>query len=274
MLSLDQLTDTPLFVFAGPCVIESEALCLRVGETVRDACVELGLRYVFKASFDKANRSSGASFRGQGLDEGLGIIERVGRKLGVPTITDVHLPEQAAAVGQVCDVLQVPAFLARQTDLLHAVGKTGRVVHVKKGQFMAPAEMKNVVAKLAEVGNEQVVLCERGTFFGYGALVNDFTGLAAMHAATGKPVCFDVTHSTQQPAGQGTQSGGNPKYSPLLARAAVAAGVDGMFVECHPDPATAKSDAASMVPLDVVPQLLRECRDLAALRSNFTVSVE
>ena len=273
MLTLAELTDAPLFIFAGPCVIESEELCLRVGETVRDACAELGLRYVFKASFDKANRSSGGSFRGQGIDEGLAILERVGAKLGVPTVTDVHLPSQAATVGQVCDVLQVPAFLARQTDLLHAVGETGRIVHVKKGQFMAPAEMKNVVQKLAEVGNEQVVLCERGTFFGYGALVNDFTGLAAMHELTGKPVCFDVTHSTQQPAGQGTQSGGNPKYSPLLARAAVAAGVDGLFVECHPNPAEALSDAASMLPLDVIPELLHECRNLAQLRETFSVRV-
>lgn len=272
MLTLAELTDSPLFIFAGPCVIESEELCLRIGETLRDACAELGLRYVFKASFDKANRSSGGSFRGHGVEEGLAILERVGKKLGVPLITDVHLPEQAAPVAEVCDILQVPAFLARQTDLLHAVGSTGRIAHVKKGQFMAPAEMRNVVRKLADAGSEQVVLCERGTFFGYGALVNDFTGLKVMADTTGKPVCFDVTHSTQQPAGQGTQSGGNPAFSPLLARAAVAAGVDGLFVECHPDPKNARSDAASMLPMSVVPTLLRECRDLAELRRSFAIS--
>jgi 2-dehydro-3-deoxyphosphooctonate aldolase (KDO 8-P synthase) len=256
--------DCPLFIFAGPCAIESYDLCMMVGEQVKAICDDLGLAYVFKGSFDKANRTSGSSPRGPGMEAGLKVLEKVGAALGVPTMTDVHESPQAAAVGQVCDVLQVPAFLARQTDLLHACGKTGKTIHVKKGQFMAPSEMANPVAKLADVGCDDVVLCERGTFFGYGRLVNDMTALREMRRL-GKPVSFDATHSTQRPAGQGDKSGGDPTATPLLARAAVAAGVDGLFIECHPEPSEALSDAASMVRLDGMRKLLTDCTRIEAL---------
>ena len=266
---IDQLIQrgrAPLFVIAGPCVIESYELCLEVGRHVKGVCERLGLAYVFKASFDKANRSSNASFRGPGLEGGLKILERIKAELGVPVLTDVHETHHAEAAGKVVDVLQVPAFLARQTDLLLACGRTGKVVNVKKGQFMAPAEMKLAVEKVRSTGNGNVMLTERGTFFGYGRLVNDFTGLAVMKGF-GQPVVFDVTHSTQQPAGLGTSSGGNPEFSPLLARAAVASGaVDGLFLECHPDPRNAKSDAATMLGLGEVEPWLRACKEIAGLR--------
>ena len=252
-----------MFLFAGPCVIESRDTCLRIGEAVKASADAHGFGYTFKASFDKANRSSGGSFRGLGLDEGLRVLEDVGRTLGVGTITDVHLPDQAAPVAEVCSVLQIPAFLARQTDLLVACAATGKTIHVKKGQFMAPAEMRNVIDKLADAGGDDVILCERGTFFGYGRLVNDMTALRVMRGL-GKPVSFDVTHSTQRPAGEGSASGGDPSLAPLLARAAVAAGVDGLFLECHPDPKSARSDAASMLPLGVVDGLLGDCARIAA----------
>ena len=256
---------TPLFVIAGPCVIESREVCLTVGETMRAACDEAGVAYVFKASFDKANRTSGGSFRGPGMEGGLRVLEEVGRELGVATLTDVHLPDQAAVAGEVVDVLQVPAFLARQTDLLAACGATGRAVNIKKGQFMAPAEMRTAAEK---VGGDKVLLTERGTFFGYGRLVNDFAGLPIL-AATGRPVVFDATHSTQTPAGLGGTSGGNPSLAPVLARAAVAAGVDGVFIECHPDPADAQSDAASMMRLADVPRLVGQLAELARLRAGW-----
>ena len=250
-----------LFIIAGPCVIESEDLCLRVAEHVSTICRRLGLGFVFKASFDKANRSSHASFRGLGVQEGLAILQSVKRKLGVALLTDVHEPAQAAMAAEVVDVLQVPAFLARQTDLLAACGASGRSVNIKKGQFMSPAEMGNAVAKVRGAGTSQVWLTERGTFFGYNRLVNDFTALPQMQAL-GCPVIFDITHSTQQPGGLGTASGGNPKYSPLLGRAAVAAGVDGIFLECHPDPKNARSDAATVLDLNDVESLLAQCARL------------
>ena len=256
---------TPLFVIAGPCVIESRELCLQIGGAVRAACDDAGLAYVFKASFDKANRSSGGSFRGPGIDGGLKILAEVGRELGVATLTDVHLPSQAAVAAEAVDVLQVPAFLARQTDLLAACGATGRAVNVKKGQFMAPAEMATAAAK---VGHGRVMLTERGTFFGYGRLVNDFAGLRDL-GRLGFPVVFDATHSTQTPASEGGRSGGDPSLAPVLARAAVAAGVEGVFLECHPDPAEAESDAASMMPLGEVPRLIGQLADLARLRAGW-----
>jgi 2-dehydro-3-deoxyphosphooctonate aldolase (KDO 8-P synthase) len=252
-------------------VLETLELGMQVGRAVRDACRERGLAYIFKASFDKANRSSNASFRGPGLEGGLKILERIKGELGVPVLTDVHETHHAEAAGRVVDVLQVPAFLARQTDLLLACGRTGKVVNVKKGQFMAPAEMKLAVEKVRSTGNGNVMLTERGTFFGYGRLVNDFTGLAVM-ARFGKPVVFDVTHSTQQPAGLGTTSGGNPEYTPLLARAAIATGcVDGLFLECHPDPRNAKSDAATMLGLGEVEPSLRACKEIAGLRAGWGI---
>lgn len=258
-----------LFVIAGPCVIESAEICVAVGERMKRVCDKLGLAYIFKASFDKANRSSNSSFRGPGLQDGLVVLERVKKDLGVPVLTDVHEAAQAPIAAKVVDVLQVPAFLARQTDLLLACGQTGRYVNVKKGQFMSPAEMGNAVEKIKSTGNDRILLTERGTFFGYNRLVNDFTGLAVMKEF-GCPVAFDITHSTQQPAGMGTQSGGNPKYSPLLARAAVAAGVDGLFLECHPDPKHAKSDAATVLGLDQVETLLTQVKQLADLRKSWT----
>jgi 2-dehydro-3-deoxyphosphooctonate aldolase (KDO 8-P synthase) len=226
------------------------------------------LGYVFKASFDKANRSSVSSFRGLGLHEGLTILQNVKRKLGVALLTDVHEPAQAAVAAEVVDVLQVPAFLARQTDLLAACGRSGRTVNVKKGQFMSPAEMGNAVDKVRSAGATQVWLTERGTFFGYNRLVNDFTALPQMRAF-GCPVIFDITHSTQQPGGLGSSSGGNPQYSPLLARAAVAAGADGIFLECHPDPKNAKSDASTVLSLQSVEALLVQMQQIAALRKNW-----
>lgn len=273
-----------LFLLAGPCVIESQEQCLRIGEHVKRVCDKLGITYVFKASFDKANRSSVSGFRGPGLTDGLVVLEKVKRELGVPVLTDVHDASQPAIAAKVVDILQVPAFLARQTDLLIACAQTGKTVNVKKGQFMSPAEMGNAIEKIREgaggwglgAGGSKnpptpetrnpkpdthppILLTERGTFFGYNRLVNDFTGLAVMKSFN-VPVVFDVTHSTQQPAGMGNQSGGNPQYSPLLARAAIATGcVDGLFLECHPDPKNAKSDAATMLSLEDVEPILSDC---------------
>jgi len=251
-------------------VLESLELGLHVGRVCRDACRTHGLSYVFKASFDKANRSSLASPRGPGLERGLSWLERIGRELGVPVTTDIHDPEQAAPVARVADLVQIPAFLCRQTDLLSAAGKAaaanGRGVNVKKGQFMAPAEMIGAVRKLAEAGCDNTMLTERGTFFGYHRLVNDFIGLGdlmELPAPDGPPpVCFDCTHSTQLP-GAGEQTGGRPERAPLLARAAVAAGVHALFVECHPEPAGSLSDAATQQPLDRLPALLAS---LASIR--------
>jgi 2-dehydro-3-deoxyphosphooctonate aldolase (KDO 8-P synthase) len=248
-----------LLLIAGPCVIESLEQCLKIGTQVAQLCRELRVDYVFKASFDKANRSSGASFRGPGLEDGLVVLDRVRREIGVPVLTDVHEPSQATPAGQVVDVLQVPAFLSRQTDLLVACARTGKTVNVKKGQFMSPQEMGLAVEKVRQAGGGDLWLTERGTFFGYNRLVNDFTGLATM-AGLGVPVIFDASHSTQQPGAQGSSSGGTPEMTPLLARAAVATGVvSGLFIECHPDPPSARSDAATMLPLDAVGPLLRAC---------------
>lgn len=258
---------SPLAIIAGPCVAESYDLCLRIGEQVRDRCAQLGFSYIFKASYDKANRTSIHSARGPGLDAGLKMIEDVGRKLGVPTTTDIHEPSHAAPAGQAIDLLQIPAFLCRQTDLLVAAGATGRAINVKKGQFVSPGEMKNVVEKLVEAtakANEpRIMLTERGTFFGYNRLVNDFIGVGDM-MDLGWPVCFDVTHSTQQPgAGAGgTKSGGRPERTPLLARAAVAAGVQCLFIETHPDPKSALSDGATMLPVEKTLSLLGELAQL------------
>lgn len=260
----------PLVVIAGPCVLESRELGLSIGRVVRDACRELGLGYVFKASYDKANRSSIRSPRGPGLERGVEWLAGIGRELGVPTTTDIHEPDQAGPVAAAIDLLQIPAFLCRQTDLLMAAGeaaaKHGRGVNVKKGQFMSPGEMGGAVKKMGEAGCSNSMLTERGTFFGYGRLVNDFLGLGdlmTLKAEGGSPpVCFDVTHSTQTP-GTGETTGGRPDRAPLLARAAVAAGVHAVFIECHPEPSKAMSDASTMLKLETVPGLLRT---LAAIR--------
>jgi 2-dehydro-3-deoxyphosphooctonate aldolase (KDO 8-P synthase) len=277
MLPPDYLTRSPLFLIAGPCVIESVEQCLLIARHVKGVCDHLGIAYVFKASFDKANRSANSSFRGPGLEDGLVVLKRVKEQVGVPVLTDIHEPEQALEAATVVDILQVPAFLARQTDLLHAVGRTGAAVNIKKGQFMSPQEMGNAIDKVKSARPElapgtvqltpraPIVLTERGTFFGYNRLVNDFTGLSVMKSF-GVPVVFDVTHSTQQPAGMGNASGGSPQYAPLLARAAVATGcVNGLFLECHPDPKNAKSDVATMLGLDAVEPLLEKCVDIAAI---------
>ena len=239
----------PLLVIAGPCVIDDERLCLGIAETLSAIAATLPIRVVFKASFDKANRTSATAFRGLGLDEGLAVLDRVRRATGLPVTTDVHLPEQAAAAGRVCDLLQIPAFLCRQTDLLLAAAATGRAVNVKKGQFVAPGDMKHAVAKLLAGGCRDVLLCERGTFFGYGRLVNDFAGLLTMRAL-GVPVIFDATHSVQQPASRGDSTGGDRTLVEPLARAAAAVGIDGLFLETHPDPDSSPSDGPNMVPLD------------------------
>lgn len=246
---------TPLFAIAGPCVIESEETTLFVAETLAAVARRLGILLIFKSSFDKANRSSDKSFRGLGMEEGLRILEKVRDETGLPVITDVHEPAQVAAVAQVVDLLQTPAFLARQTDFIASVAASGKPVNIKKAQFMAPADMKQVVVKARNAaiaaGHEPdaFLLCERGTSFGYNTLVSDMRGLSIM-ADTGCPVVFDATHSVQQPGGLGERSGGQREYVPLLARAAVAAGVAGVFMETHPDPDTALSDGPNALPLD------------------------
>ena len=250
----------PLLLIAGPCVIEAESLCLEIADVLAEIARQLPVQVVFKASYDKANRTSAAAFRGLGIDEGLAVLDRVRATTGLPVTTDVHLPEQASAAGQVCDMLQVPAFLCRQTDLLLAAAATGKAVNVKKGQFVAPGDMRHVVAKLLAGGCRDVLLCERGTFFGYGRLVNDFAGLLAMRAL-GVPVIFDATHSVQQPASLGESTGGDRGLVEPLARAAAAVGVDGLFFETHPDPDASPSDGPTMVPLGrlrgVVERVLR-----------------
>lgn len=237
-----------LLVIAGPCVIESESLVLEIAHALREIAAARPIQLVFKASFDKANRTSLASFRGPGLDEGLRILRHVTRDTGLPVTTDIHESFQAAPAGEVCDLLQIPAFLARQTDLLIAAAKTGRAVNVKKGQFLAPWDMKQVVAKLNGSGCRNVLLCERGTFFGYGRLVNDMRALPQMREL-GTPVIFDATHSVQEPGGLGAATGGNRTMVEPLARAATAIGIDGLFFETHPDPDSAPSDGPNTIPL-------------------------
>ena len=249
---------SPLMWICGPCVIESHDLTLQIAERLKQYSETLKIPVVFKASFDKANRTSGKSFRGPGIQDGLKTLDAVKRQFGFPVTTDIHECSQAKVAAEVCDILQVPAFLARQTDLLEACGETGRVVNVKKGQFMAPWDMKNVVAKLAEVGNRRVLLTERGSTFGYGMLVNDMRAIPWMQE-TGAPAIFDATHSVQKPGALGDRTGGIREMIPFLARAAVAAGCDGVFLETHPRPDEAKSDGPNAMPLDELPDLFRVC---------------
>ncbi|KQT07839.1 2-dehydro-3-deoxyphosphooctonate aldolase [Methylobacterium sp. Leaf399] len=239
----------PFVLISGPCQLESLEHARMMAEGIAAACAPTGTPFIFKASYDKANRSSISTERGLGLDEGLRILDRIGREFGCPVLTDVHDAGQCSAAAEVCHVLQIPAFLCRQTDLLLAAGRTGRAVNVKKGQFLAPWDMGNVAAKIASTGNENILLCERGTSFGYNTLVTDFRGLPTMER-TGYPVVFDATHSVQQPGGQGTTSGGQREFAPVLARAAVAVGVSGLFIETHQDPDNAPSDGPNMIPLD------------------------
>ena len=255
--------DRPLFLIAGPCVVESEALQMEVAGRLKEITTALGVPFVFKSSFDKANRSSGASFRGPGLEQGLRILEHVRRELGVPILTDVHDASQVAEVAAVVDVLQTPAFLCRQTDFIRAVAQSGRPVNIKKGQFLAPHDMKNVIEKARAAAREKglaedrFLVCERGASFGYNNLVSDMRSLAILRE-TGAPVVFDVTHSVQLPGGQGTRSGGQREFVPVLARAAIAAGIAGVFMETHPDPDKALSDGPNAVPLGRMQALLEQ----------------
>ena len=251
--------DKPVFLIAGPCVAESEALCVDVAGQMKEICAALGVPYIFKASYDKANRSSGKSFRGHGMAAGLKMLEAVRAQIGVPVLTDVHTEDEVPEVAAVVDVLQTPAFLCRQTDFIHAVAASGKPVNIKKGQFLAPADMKNVVDKAREAsgGADTIMVCERGASFGYNNLVSDMRSLAIMRE-TGCPVVFDATHSVQLPGGQGTASGGQREFVPLLARAAVAAGIAGLFMETHPDPAQALSDGPNAWPLPKMKALLEQ----------------
>jgi 2-dehydro-3-deoxyphosphooctonate aldolase (KDO 8-P synthase) len=246
----------PLLVIAGPCVLEDEVLALSIARHLRQIAEDLALPMIFKASFDKANRTSLNSYRGPGLERGLGILARVKESVGLPITTDIHQPSQASAVGEICDLIQIPAFLARQTDLLLAAAATGRPVHVKKGQFLAPWDMKHVIDKLEAGGCTNILLGERGSFFGYGRLVNDMRAIPQMQAL-GVPVIFDATHSVQEPGGLGAASGGNRMMVEPLARAATALGADGLFFETHPDPDSAPSDGPNMIPLDQFHGVLR-----------------
>jgi 2-dehydro-3-deoxyphosphooctonate aldolase (KDO 8-P synthase) len=256
--------DRPMFLIAGPCVVESQALQVDVAGKLKEITGALGIPFVFKSSYDKANRSSHASFRGPGMDEGLRILAEVKRQVGVPVLTDVHDEDEIATVAAVVDVLQTPAFLCRQTDFIQAVARAGRPVNIKKGQFLAPGDMTQVVAKAkAASGTDNIMVCERGASFGYHNLVSDMRSLAIMRD-TGCPVVFDATHSVQLPGGQGTSSGGEREFVPVLARAAVAAGISGLFMETHPDPAKALSDGPNAWPLPRMKALLETLKDLDA----------
>lgn len=258
--------DQPLFLIAGPCVIESEQMAMDTAGRLKEICAAAGVNFIYKSSYDKANRSSGTSFRGLGMDEGLRILAEVKKQIGVPVITDIHGIDEIAAVSAVADVLQTPAFLCRQTDFIQAVAASGRPVNIKKGQFLAPGDMKNVVAKAkaANGGADTIMVCERGVSFGYNTLISDMRGLAIMRE-TGCPVVFDATHSVQQPGGQGDRSGGQREFVPVLARAAVASGIAGLFAETHPDPAKALSDGPNAWPLHLMQELLETLRDIDAL---------
>ncbi len=247
--------DQPFFLISGPCVIESEQLALETAGALKAMAGELGIPFIYKSSFDKANRSSTESFRGLGIEKGLQILEKVKKELGVPVLTDVHEDTPLGEVASVVDVLQTPAFLCRQTNFIQNVARQGLPVNIKKGQFLAPWDMDNVVAKAREVGNDRIMVCERGVSFGYNTLVSDMRGLAVMRR-TGCPVVFDATHSVQQPGGRGTASGGQREFVPVLARAAIAAGVSGLFMETHPDPEQALSDGPNAWPMPMMRELL------------------
>ena len=258
--------DQPFFLIAGPCVIESKQLALDTAGQLKEICAGLGIPFIFKSSYDKANRSSGSSFRGLGMSEGLNILSEVRRQIGVPVLTDVHAIEEIAEVAAAVDVLQTPAFLCRQTDFIHAVATSGKPVNIKKGQFLAPWDMKNVVdkAKAANGGADNIMVCERGVSFGYNNLVSDMRSLAVMRD-TGCPVVFDATHSVQLPGGQGTKSGGQREFVPVLARAAIATGIAGIFMETHPNPEVALSDGPNAWPLPRMKELLTTLKAIDTL---------
>ena len=258
--------DQPLFLIAGPCVIESEDMTLRVAEELKNVCIKLGVPFIFKSSFDKANRSSNSTFRGFGMEEGLRILEKVKAQFDLPVLTDIHTTDQVKPVSEIVDVLQTPAFLCRQTDFITAVAKSGRPVNIKKGQFLAPGDMSQVVNKAKEAnGNkDNIMVCERGVSFGYNTLVSDMRSLSIMRE-TNCPVVFDATHSVQQPGGKGDRSGGQSEHVPLLARAAVASGISGVFMETHPNPKEALSDGPNAVPLSHMSELLGTLKDIDEL---------
>ena len=253
--------DLPFVLIAGPCQIESEAHAFEMADALRTMAQAAGVGLIYKSSFDKANRTSAGAQRGVGIVRGLQILAAVRERYQIPVLTDVHAPEQCDPAAEAVDVLQIPAFLCRQTDLLLAAGETGRAVNVKKGQFLAPWDMAHVAAKIASTGNESILLTERGTSFGYNTLINDFRGLPVM-AATGYPVVYDATHSVQQPGGLGGASGGQREFAPVLARAALAVGVAALFIECHPDPDHAPSDGPTMIPLSAMPALIARLKAL------------
>ena len=256
--------ELPFVLIAGPCQIELRGHALEVAAALRELSASTGVPLIYKSSFDKANRTSAAAARGVGMAQGLAILAEVRERTGLPTLTDVHAPEQCAAAAEAVDVLQIPAFLCRQTDLLLAAGATGRAINVKKGQFLAPWDMAHVAAKIAGTGNHNILLCERGASFGYNTLVSDMRALPIM-ARTGYPVVFDATHSVQQPGGQGASSGGEREFAPVLARAALAVGVAAVFIETHPDPDHAPSDGPNMIPLREMPALVRRLKAFDAL---------
>ena len=257
----------PFALITGPCQLESRDHAFMMAEKIAEACAKSGTQFIFKASYDKANRSSINTERGLGIEEGLRILSDIRAAFGCPILTDVHEAAQCQTAGTVVDILQIPAFLCRQTDLLLAAGKTGRAINVKKGQFLAPWDMQNVADKIASTGNDQILLCDRGTSFGYNTLVSDFRGLPIM-ANTGYPVVFDATHSVQQPGGQGNTSGGQREFAPVLARAACAVGIAALFIETHQDPDTAPSDGPNMIPIDQMGNLIKELRGFDALRKS------
>jgi len=267
LLDFEVGIEQPFFLIAGPCVIESESLAMETASYLKKACAELDINFVYKSSFDKANRTSGESFRGLGIEEGLRILEKVKTELTVPVLTDVHEDTPIDEVAAVVDVLQTPAFLVRQTNFILNVCKQGLPVNIKKGQFQAPWDMKSVVEKAKSTGNKQIMICERGTSFGYNTLVSDMRGLASMRS-TGCPIVFDATHSVQQPGGHGNSSGGEREMVPVLARAAVAAGVAGIFMETHPDPRHAKSDSSNSMPIDKMSNLLRSLKEIDRVTKN------
>lgn len=256
--------DQPLFLIAGPCVVESEAMAMDTAGRLKEITDKLGIPFIYKSSYDKANRTSHASYRGPGIDKGLEILAKVKKTIGVPVLTDVHEDSPMAEVASVVDVLQTPAFLCRQTNFIQNVAKQGKPVNIKKGQFLAPWDMNNVVEKAKATGNEQIMVCERGTSFGYNYLVSDMRALVVMRD-TGCPVVFDATHSVQMPGGQGSKSGGQREFVPALARAAVAVGISGIFMETHPDPEKALSDGPNSWPLDKMPELLETLKEIDVL---------
>ncbi|MGL4728866.1 MAG: 3-deoxy-8-phosphooctulonate synthase [Bosea sp. (in: a-proteobacteria)] len=264
----------PLALIAGPCQMESRSHALEMAVALKEMAHKLGIGLIYKSSFDKANRTSAAGARGIGLAQALPIFAEIRETFGLPTLTDIHEREQCGPVAQVCDILQIPAFLSRQTDLLVAAAETGRIINVKKGQFLAPWDMKNVVAKVTGAGNANVLVTERGASFGYNTLVTDFRSLPIMAAQTGAPVIFDATHSVQQPGGQGTSSGGQREFVPVLARAAVAVGVAGVFIETHPDPDNAPSDGPNMVPLKALPALIEELMAFDKIAKSFAAKAQ